>query len=568
MQRLSHKHYGMIRTHLPALLYFVLIFGLNNVRSQTGLPNLKSDIDGFLEVAYAIDGPGVSVLVAQKDQIIYQNARGLADVELNVPLRSDHIFRIGSVSKQFTSAAILRLVEQGKLNLQDDITRFIPDYPTHGKHITIEHLLTHTSGIKSYTGMQEWDPVTHRKDFTPSELVDFFKNQPPDFDPGTEWKYNNSGYVLLGFILEKVTGKSYGDYIEEEFFKPLGMKNSRYDMTSAIIKNRAKGYGEQEDGNVVNAPYVSMTQPYAAGSLLSTTADLLTWTRALHSLKVLNQNTFSKATQPYILPNGINTFYGYGLVLGNLYGNPTVEHSGGIHGFVSNLVYLPQQEISIILLSNCDSKSLGELTEKIAAVALGVQRIPEVVPVSPTDLEAFVGVYLNEKKEERYVTVENGVLHSKRKGSAKIPLLPCGPDRFFFENSSTRITFTRSGEKNNAISGALVSDRKSDRNVWVKTADTVPETPIAITLSVHQIQPLLGEYQLLPGFSIVITNEDQRLFCQPTGQERIEIFALSPSRFFMKDEDAELEFTVEANGVINKMTLYQDGQKVPGLRVK
>lgn len=559
----------MIYTSRFACLCFFLVFWLNLLSSQNITPNLKNDLDAILENAYAADGPGVAVLVAHQDHIIYQGARGMADLEMNVALRTDHIFRIGSVTKQFTAAAILRLAEQGKLDVQDDITRFIPDYPSKGKHITIEQLLTHTSGIRSYTEMPEWDKMTHRKDFTAAELVDFFKDQPLDFEPGTKWKYNNSGYVLLGFIIEKITGKAYGDYIEEQFFKPLNMKDSRYDQTSDILKNRARGYARSDDDNhYLNAPYLSMTQPYAAGSLLSTVQDLMIWTRALHSGKVLKSSTLNKAFTPHILPDGVNTYYGYGLVIGNMYGSPTVEHSGGIHGFVSNLVYLPQEEICIVLLSNCDCQPLGDLTEKIAAKVMGIKWPPDPVTVAAADLEVYTGVYKDDKNEERILTLENGSLFSKRRGSAKIKLQPYQKDRFFIDDSPVRITFTRAADNNAMVTGLLFSDRKSDQKKWIKVSNVIPQAPTAINLTTQQIQPLLGEYQLLPGLNITITNEGQRIFCQPSGQDRMEILATTPLRFMIKDDDAELEFSGDKDGSIHKLTLFQDGRQIPGLKIK
>ena len=181
----------------------------------------------------------------------------MADIELNVPMQSDMVFRIGSITKQFTAVCILQLMEQGKLGLQDEITKFIPDYPTQAHKITIEHLLTHTSGIMSYTGMKNFQDII-RKDMKPEEIIDFFKNQPMEFAPGSKWNYNNSGYFLLGYIIEKVSGKTYPQYLEENIFKPLGMTNSFYGSNNKIIRNRASGYQPANEGTV-NADIMSMT---------------------------------------------------------------------------------------------------------------------------------------------------------------------------------------------------------------------------------------------------------------------------------------------------------------------
>ena len=528
----------------------------------------EAAIDQLLST-FKADGPGAAVLVAQKGKIIYQKAVGMADIELGVPLRTDHVFRIGSVSKQFTAMAILQLMEQGKLSLEDDITKFIPDYPTTGKHITVEHLLTHTSGIKSYTDMKEWDDMTRRKDFTPGELVDYFKNQPMDFEPGTKWQYNNSGYILLGFIIEKVSGITYQEYIIKNMFQPLGMTHSYYGDVKPLIKNRANGYSQSDvSGTYANAEYLSMTQPYAAGSLLSTVEDLYTWTKALHNGKVVKSESFKKAITPYILPSGSNTHYGYGLSTGNLLGVTTIEHSGGINGFLSNLVYVPGDDVCVAILTNCDGEPPSGLADKILGLVLNKPMTPTAIKIDPKTLEDYTGVYENEEKEQRIISVENGELYSQRSGGARFKIVPFAADQFFFENSFSRISFIRERGKDAKVGKAMVSDRKSAENKWAKTDKPVPSGKKEMQLTEAQISPLIGEYELAPGFNIAVTREKTQLYCQATGQERFEIFAESPTRFFPKVVDAVIEFYPDEKGVVSKMVLFQGGQEMPGKRVK
>ena len=531
--------------------------------------NLDATFDKLFGESFQPDGPGAAVLVAQKGRIIYHKAFGMANLELGVPLRPDHVFRIGSVSKQFTAAAILQLMEQGKLSLDDDLTRFIPDYPTMGKKITVEHLLTHTSGIKSYTEMKEWTPEVHRKDFTPAALVDFFKNQPMDFEPGTQYQYNNSGYILLGYIIEKVSGESYGAYISEHIFKPLGMHNSYYGDVEPVIRNRVAGYSRSGTGGAyTNAAFLSMTQPYAAGSLMSTVEDLYTWTKALHSGKVIKPESFKKATTPYVLPNGSNTHYGYGLQMGNLFGSPTVEHSGGINGFLSDLVYLPKEDVCVAILTNCDCEPPRDLSAKVAALAIGKPFAPAAIQVDAATLEQYTGVYENDKKEQRIITVENGQLYSLRTGGSRYKIIPFAADQFYFEKSLTRITFVRAGTGDKKVVKAVVSDRTSDDNQWVKTDKPIPAAKPEMQLPEADLDKFLGEYELAPGFNITVTREGARLFCQATGQPRFEVFAETPTRFFLKVVDAAGEFYPDDKGSVAKMVLFQGGQEIEGKRVK
>ena len=202
---------------------------------------LFQHFDKILSEQFKPDEPGTTVLVARQGKVIYSKALGMANMELNVPMEMDHVFWIASIGKQFTAVAILQLMEQGKLSLRDEITKFIPDYPTQGNKITIEHLLTHTSGIPTYSGME--DPEKKLAfDCTPTEVIDFFKNLPMRFAPGTKWEYSNSGYFLLGYIIEIITGKPYAEYLEENFFRPLGMINSRFASNKNIVKNRVGAY--------------------------------------------------------------------------------------------------------------------------------------------------------------------------------------------------------------------------------------------------------------------------------------------------------------------------------------
>jgi len=286
---------------------FVFLFCLNTIWAQSTTKAILSSqqYQQLLEANFDKDGPGASILVAKKGAIVYQSSIGKANLELDVPMEAHHVYRIGSITKQFTAVSILMLLEQGKLDLQDDLTKYIPDYPTKEHTITIEHLLTHTSGIKSMTGMPDFFKDS-RHDMTTIEMMNYFKNEPMDFAPGEEFRYNNSGYYLLGVIIEKISGMTYAEFIQQNIFEPLGMTASYYGGAEPLIPNRAAGYQKQGD-TYSNAPYISMTLPYAAGSLLSTVSDLYKWNRALLTDQLLKQTTLAKAYVPYTLNNGEKT---------------------------------------------------------------------------------------------------------------------------------------------------------------------------------------------------------------------------------------------------------------------
>ncbi|MDX6188959.1 serine hydrolase domain-containing protein [Flavobacterium sp. Fl-318] len=328
---------------------------------------LEAKIDKLLNEKFKPEGPGGAFLAAKEGKIIYKKAFGKANLELNVAMQPDFVFEIGSMTKQFTAVSILMLVEQGKLKLDDEITKFIPDYPTNGNSITIHHLLIHTSGIKDFTSMKAIKDIA-KSDLSPKELVDFFKNEPVDFKPGEQYKYCNSGYVLLGYIIEMVSGKTFGEFIDENIFKKIDMNNTYYASHEKVIKNRASGYRDRE--GYVNAPYISFSIPYASGSIISNVEDLLKWQNAIAAHTLLSLATTAKVFTNYQLNNGTKTDYGYGWHIDAVKGKLVYEHGGSIFGFKSMGVYEPASKIYVIGLSNCDCNSPTALTREIAALLL------------------------------------------------------------------------------------------------------------------------------------------------------------------------------------------------------
>lgn len=313
---------------------------------------------------------GLSVAVARGDRVIHEKGYGKAALELGVPATDANVFRIASVTKQFTAAAIVRLAEQGKLALDDDITKHI-DYPTHGRTITIRHLLTHTSGIKNYTDVPGFFETVSR-DLPPEKVLDPVRDLPLDFEPGTRWSYSNTNYHLLGMIIEKVTGVPYAEHMQEEFFTPLNLRRTRYDVATDVISGRARGYGVI-NGAPVNASYLSMTIPYAAGGLLSSAGDLARWQIALRDGKVVSKESYRQMTTPAQLSDGSSARYGFGLFMSDVDGHPNLMHEGGIPGFNAILVYFTNEQLTIAVISNSPAASAGLLAAEIAREAFGVQ---------------------------------------------------------------------------------------------------------------------------------------------------------------------------------------------------
>lgn len=378
--------------------------------TQIVLAEGLDDVRAYLDATYSPDRPGASVVIAKDGEIIHEAGYGLANVEHGIANNPDTIFRIGSVTKQFTGAAIMLLQQRGELSVNDPIGKYLPDYPTHGHEITIYHLLNHTSGIKSYTGIPGYMDQGVRPDLTTEELIDVFENLPMEFSPGDSWNYNNSGYVLLGAIIEEVSGQSYADFIAENIAGPLGLDSTLYGGPQ-IIPNRASGYATDDNGNVVNAGFISMSQPHAAGSLLSTTGDLVKWHKALTGGEFIHDDSYKAMTTPADLNDGGTYPYGFGLGVGLLREREMIAHGGGIHGFTCYSLWLPDEDIYIAVLANGATDGPGPTTvaKKIAAMAIG-DPYPsrESVKLSDADLNGLSGNYAGPTFPPVTVSVDDG----------------------------------------------------------------------------------------------------------------------------------------------------------------
>lgn len=396
---------------------------------------LIQTINNLVQEAYKSNEPGVAVIVVRDGKTLYRKGQGMANLEFGIAIEPDMVFRIGSLTKQFTAVAILMLAEQGKLDLNDSITKFLTNYPTHDHLITVEHLLTHTSGVKSYTSMPEWLPLW-RKDFTVEELIDFFKNQPMDFAPGKRFEYSNSGYILLGAIIEKASGQTYEQFIQHRIFSPLGMKHSYYDCPQRVIPRRAAGYDKGPDG-YTNAAYLSMTQPYSAGSLASSVNDLALWDAALYTDQLLKQDTLQQAFAAHRLADGSETEYGYGWATSKLAGHLSAGHGGSISGFGSFAIRLPDDHVFVAALSNNTGTHPGELALKIAALAIG-QAFQERTPVelNPEVLARYEGVYESKVLGEVHVTRECNQLLFQPGQAPPMELVPFSSNEFFVKGRS------------------------------------------------------------------------------------------------------------------------------------
>lgn len=399
---------------LLCLLTATFSFSQNDTNNQ-----LEKSVDSLIATQFKPNEPGISILITNKNGVIYKKAFGSANIELNVAMQPDMVFRIGSITKQFTAIGILQLVEQGKISLQDSVQKFIPDFPSKNYTITIENLLTHTSGIIDYTSMNDPDPYIERRDFTPEFLINYFKNEPLKFQPGTKYSYSNSNYVLLAYIIEKVSGKGYHDYIKENVLKPAGLTNTYYADESTIVPKRVTGYTRYKDF-YKNCDYQAISLGYGCGDLMSTVEDLYKWNNALLAYKLVKKETLEKAFTPFTLNNGTRTSYGYGWFIDSLDGVKRIHHEGQVSGFIAQEEYFPDMEVYVALMTNVKtgddttdfSDNRFQLMNNIFKLAIGKNLDKEVI-VSDSLLDEYVGTYqsVDKKKETQRVYKQHGKLY-------------------------------------------------------------------------------------------------------------------------------------------------------------
>ena len=506
------------------------------------------------------DGPGVTVLVARGDQLLYKGARGMASIELGVPMQPDQLMRIGSVTKQFAAATLLKQIDEGKARLDDPLSKFLPDYPNASK-ITIVQLLNHTSGVKSYTGIPGYMANPIRRDLSTAELVKEFKDQPVDFAPGEQWAYNNSGYVLVGAVIEAIAGKTWYQQLDASLIQPAHIGAVHFQESDKLFKGMAQGYTLNAQREVAPAAILSMTQPHAAGALIANTEGLWRWNQALHGGKLISAVSYARMTTPEGVAKPRN--YGFGIATGTLRGQPMLSHGGGINGFVSALNYLPQSQTTVVILRNSDGPgfAMDGVARKLAAFAIGepfAERKAVAVPAE--QLKAAEGVYALDERQTRTLSVQDGVLVSQRSGGMTSPLMPLGNDRYTFPDQMTDLQIERdAGGK--AVAVNLFSNGDSTAERWARTADA-PAARTFIKLSAAQQQALVGIYSA-PEFSfkVFLDEKNDRLLGQAPGQPAFELKATAPRQVHVTEVGAQFDFTPE-EGKATSVTLTQGGSKL------
>ena len=524
------------------------------------MPSLKRLVDALFENTFKTNGPGAAVLVARDGKILFEKGYGLADLEHHLPVTAETKFRIGSISKQFTAAAILKLQEQGKLSVEDKLSKYYPDYPRGGE-VTLRHLLTHTSGIHSYTDKPGFmDSVT--KPVKPDALVKSFENDPFDFAPGAKWSYCNSGFFLLGCIVEKVSGESYEKFLRKTFFEPLGMRNTGVHHSDSELKNVALGY----DGGPKRAVNWDMSWAGGAGALYSTVGDLFRWNEAIFRGKVLTTATLEAAFKPVKTAasqrDNPDAGYGYGWAIGKFRGASEISHGGGLNGFTSFLLRLPGKNFTVAVLANGAPNAAPQALAHVATeLCLGAELDPRprAVLVSTSALEPLVGRY----------DYGQAVLMVEREGTHLFAQLGTQPRFEIFPKSETEFFWKVVDAQVNFVKGP---DGKIVEAVHRQGGGTI-HAPRLENLKVVEVDPsrydaLVGKYKVAQSELVAtVTREGKHLFGQMPGQPKLELLPKSETEFGLRELNAQVTFVKDASGKVTRAKLLQAGQTTEASKV-
>jgi CubicO group peptidase (beta-lactamase class C family) len=533
------------------------------------MPDKEKLADAVFNKVIKDNSPGASVLVAKDGKIIYQKGFGYADVGNHIPFTIETKSRIGSITKQFIASAILKLQEEGKISVNDKLSKFIPDFPRDDE-VTIHHLLTHTSGIHSFTEKADF-MKNATVEIKSEDMINSIKKDPYDFNPGEKFLYNNSGYFILGYIIEKISGESYENYMKKIFFDPLGMKDTGVHNSHTIYEHEAYGYSY--DGKFQKAINWDMSQAGGAGSIYSTVGDLYRWNEGIFNGKVLSKASLDSAFTSVKLndgstPKDIGGGYGYGWVISDVRGLKEIQHGGGLNGFNSQILRFPELNITVAVLQNClmppPGMGAAELANQVVEIyfwdKMGAQESVKVdKTVSSSKYDDYVGKY-DYAGAIMKIRKDGDRLLAQLAGQPEYEIFPKSESEFFWKVVDAQVTFVKNekGEVTHAIhhqnGGEFSAPKLKD------------ETSTKVDPAIYD--QYVGEYSFnIPQMeAIKITKEGDKLFLQATGQPKIEIFPRSESEFFSDLVVIKVNFIKDDQGKVTKMVINQSGMTIEGTK--
>lgn len=554
----------------------ILLLISNSANGQnTDTLQLKSKIDSIMSASYKADEPGAAVLVYNKGSVLFKKGYGVADSGSKEAITTSHKFCIGSITKQFTAMATLLLEEQGRLSIKDPIHKYLPDYPHRDKTITIENLLTHTSGMIDVFENQNWYSMWERE-LTPEEFVDVFKNDSLLTEPGTAYHYSNFGYAVLGLIIEKVSGLSLSDFLKQNIFIPLGMNNTSIPKTGDAIANLAKGYFSDDKG-VQPANPINLSHLYGAGSIFTTADDLLKWYLWLGKRYKNGDVQVKRALSEFTFKNGNKSNNGYGMMLFKVHGKPAAGNNGGMLGYTNYTLWMYEDDLIIVLLSNhryegneSSMASRFDVNQKALRVAESVMgkssqlfdpKSVVYINIPPATLEKYTGMYkIGDTDTYRIISLSGNQLYSKiSKGGTRLAINPVS-DKIFYSATGSKFEFVFDKEGN--IKEA--NYHKPDGTISVGTRTNLPlppqKQPAIITEADYNA--VCGLYKMMVVFDINIYRAGANgIIAESKQQGKMLFYPESPLKFYSSDDDGmTIEFLKNKKGDIDSFKMIVEGR--------
>ena len=527
-------------------------------------PDFKAKADALLAEAYPADGPGASVVVTEHGKIIYQGSRGLADVEAKRPIDPQTVFRMGSITKQFAAAVVLQLAAEGKIKLGDPISTYLPAYPPPANTATVAQLLNHTSGIQSYTSIPGWMVEANTaRSYTTEQLVAVFKDLPPPSKPGEQWSYNNSGYVLVGALIEAVTGQPWQVEVDRRIVKPLGLKSIRYGVEENAVPAMAKGY-TINGGKLAPSMKIHMSVPAAAGALLGTPTDLAAWGYALHHNKVVSPPFYAQMIAPTKLSDGSSAPYGFGIEPESLRGETAIGHSGGIFGFSTDSIYVPSKDIFVAVFANSDSPATAPAIAMRRLAALAIDNpFPafQTIALDSKAVEPMLGVY-RFADTERVVSMRDGKIYARRRGAPEAEVHPAGEGRFHYgpnELSWFRLAADSAGKPVMEMHG-----NGNDEPTLGQWSGPVPAMAATVALAPEALARFVGTYESPMG-KLEVTRDEAGLTLHVPRQQPAPLRPISDHDFMFDRVEAKISFS-EKDGKVSGLVIDQGGKQLPATR--
>jgi CubicO group peptidase (beta-lactamase class C family) len=545
------------------LLFVNLIVSVNlQAQEKSKIPGLDDYISTLFKKLQNDTMPGASVLVAQNGDIVYQKGFGYADIEKKIQVAPDTKFKIGSISKQFTAVAVLKLQEEGKITTEDKLSKYIPDFPR-GNEVTIYQLLTHTSGIHDYNttpGLDVSKPVT------PQALLDIIEKFPYDSNPGERYLYNNSGYFILGYIVAQLSGKTLSEYLNETFFKPLGMGNTGIYETNIVLNNEAQGYSMNGE-KVKKADFQEMSWALGVGSIYSTTKDLYKWNEAIFNGKVLSNATLKTAFTQSVLKSGAKVDYGFGWFLITKRGFKFIQHSGGSSGFSAYLERQPETNLTVCVLLNSLPSPEGiqpilngqAISEFILRDKMENQNIGGDMTVNENILKKYVGRYNYGQGMAMWVTMKDKQLFGQMTMMEASPLTPISENEFYFKASNAKIKFVTD------TSSKVDRLFQYQNGEFYEATRLKDETPVKINPDFFD--KLTGKYDFGNNYVIEILKENDRLFVLTPYMPKYELLPTSELDYFAMEVASKITFILNKEGKAESLSSTFDGMNLPAKRL-